>query len=248
MQSDVITITMNSGSGIYYAYQHCDIMGKVVVWMLFIGSIITWTIMIEKGIALYKAKKATMLFIYLFRDKKYPLALWKKAEQVKCPVTKVYMKGAEDLLNFYEMPPEFAEFYGTSKHPVQKLTTAQIETIRSTLDRAVSDQILLMEDKLGVLATAVSASPFFGLFGTVWGITMAFAALAVQGRADMQALAPGVSGALITTIVGLLVAIPSLIGYNLITVTIRRITVSMDNFVEEFMAKVKLEQYEKGSE
>ena len=64
MQTDVITVTMNSGSGTYYAYQHCDIMGKVVVWLLFIGSIITWTIMIEKGIALYRAKKATMLLIY----------------------------------------------------------------------------------------------------------------------------------------------------------------------------------------
>ena len=242
--TDVVTVTMNSGSGIYYAWVHCDVVGKLVVLLLFLGSIITWTIMIEKGISLYRAKRATMLFIYLFREKQYPLALMKKSEQIKSPVSKVYQNGAQELLTFYELPPEFAELYGTSKHPHQKLTTAQIETVRSSLERGVTDQVLLLEDKLGILATAVSASPFFGLFGTVWGITMAFAALAVQGRADMSALAPGGRGALITTIVGLLVAIPSLIGYNLITVTIRRITVSMDNFVEEFMAKVKLEQYE----
>ena len=241
----LMTVTMNSGSGIYYAWVHCDTVGKLVVILLFLGSIITWTIMIEKGISLYRAKKASMLFIYLFREKQYPLALMKKSEQIKSPVSKVYQNGAHDLLTFYELPPEFAELYGTEKHPPQKLTTAQIETIRSSLERGVTDQVLLLEDKLGILATAVSASPFFGLFGTVWGITMAFAALAVQGRADMSALAPGVSGALITTIVGLLVAIPSLIGYNLITVTIRKITVSMDNFVEEFMAKVKHDLYEK---
>ena len=245
LPTDVVTVTMNSGSGIYYAWVHCDTVGKLVVLLLFLGSIITWTIMIEKGISLYRAKKATMLFIYLFREKQYPLALMKKSEQIKSPVSKVYQNGAHDLLTFYELPPEFAELYGTEKHPPQKLTTAQIETIRSSLERGVTDQVLLLEDKLGILATAVSASPFFGLFGTVWGITMAFAALAVQGRADMSALAPGVSGALITTIVGLLVAIPSLIGYNLITVTIRKITVSMDNFVEEFMAKVKHDLYEK---
>lgn len=243
MPTDIASM-MNSGSGFYYAYKHCDTVGKLVVFMLFIGSIITWTIMIEKGISLYRARKASMVFILMFREKKFPLHLLKKSEQIKSPVSRVYQNAAADLLNFYGMSPESSGFYGDERHPIKKLTTAQIETVRSSLDRAVVNQIILLEDKLGILATAVSASPFFGLFGTVWGITMAFSALAAQGRADMNALAPGVSGALITTIVGLLVAIPSLIGYNLITVTIRKITVSMDNFVEEFMAKVKLEQYE----
>lgn len=243
MPTDVSTI-MNSGSGFYYAFKHCDTVGKIVVYLLFIGSIITWTIMIEKGISLYKARRASLHFVSLFRDKRFPLHLCKKAEHIKSPVTRVYQNGAADLLNFYNMSQDSSDLYGTERYPIKKLTTAQIETVRSSLDRAVVNQIMLLEDKLGLLATAVSASPFFGLFGTVWGITMAFAALAIQGRADMNALAPGVSGALITTIVGLLVAIPSLIGYNLITVTIRKITVEMDNFVEEFMSKIKLEQYE----
>jgi biopolymer transport protein TolQ len=73
---------------------------------------------------------------------------------------------------------------------------------------------------------------------------MAFTAVAAHGSANIGALAPGVSGALLTTVVGLVVAIPSLIGYNLLTVTIRKITVYMDNFTEEFIAKVKLEQLE----
>ena len=73
---------------------------------------------------------------------------------------------------------------------------------------------------------------------------MAFGGIAQQGSADISALAPGVSGALLTTVVGLTVAIPSLIGYNLLTFNIRKLTVYMDNFVEEFMAKVKLEQLE----
>ena len=110
------------------------------------------------------------------------------------------------------------------------------------MEREVSDQILILEEKIGLLATAVSVSPFFGLFGTVWGVMIAFCGVAAKGRADISALAPGVSGALLTTVVGLLVAIPSLIGYNLLTITIRKITVYMDNFVEEFIAKVKLEQ------
>ena len=92
--------------------------------------------------------------------------------------------------------------------------------------------------------TAVSISPFLGLFGTVWGIMLAFTEMAMAGRPDIQTLAPGVSGALLTTVLGLLVAIPSLVGYNTITFYIKQVTVHMDNFVEEFIAKLKIEQLE----
>jgi biopolymer transport protein TolQ len=73
---------------------------------------------------------------------------------------------------------------------------------------------------------------------------MAFISMAVQGRAEISGMAPGISGALLTTVVGLLVAIPSLIGYNFLSNYIRQLTVYMDNFVEEFMAKIKLEQHD----
>ena len=160
-------------------------------------------------------------------------------------VARVYESGVEQLCTFYDLSPEEAENQSTSRMPDHELTTAEIESIRTSLEREVSDQILQLEDKLGMLATAVSVSPFFGLFGTVWGVMMAFCGIASQGRADISALAPGVSGALLTTVVGLMVAIPSLIGYNLLTITIRKITVYMDNFVEEFLAKIKLDQLEK---
>ena len=73
---------------------------------------------------------------------------------------------------------------------------------------------------------------------------MAFCGIAAAGKADFTALAPGVAGALLTTVAGLLVAIPSLVGYNLLTGIIRNLTVQMDNFAEEFMVKIKLEQLE----
>ena len=92
------------------------------------------------------------------------------------------------------------------------------------------------------LQTAVSASPFLGLFGTVWGITIAFTNLASQGKADISTLAPGVSGALLTTVIALIVAIPSLVGYNIITAAIRKMTVQLDNFAEEFHSRLKIEQ------
>ena len=112
------------------------------------------------------------------------------------------------------------------------------------IEREVSVQIEHLETKIGTLATLVSLSPFCGLFGTVWGVMMAFCGIAVAGKADFTALAPGVAGALLTTVAGLVVAIPSLIGYNSLNGSIRSLTVQMDNFSDDFMAEVKLDQLE----
>jgi biopolymer transport protein TolQ len=87
---------------------------------------------------------------------------------------------------------------------------------------------------MGLLATAVTAAPFLGLLGTVWGVMDAFKAMAASGTVTLSEVAPGISGALLTTVVGLLVALPSLIGYNLLTNQMKRICLAMDNFAEEF--------------
>jgi biopolymer transport protein TolQ len=226
------------------AYKQSDSVGQFIVWLLFLGSILTWTIMVEKAFFLRRAKRASLDFIRMFRDEKYPIRLLSRAEKTLSPIASVYKNGSANLLDYYDIPAEFADQYASSKYPQKKLSTAEVETLRSSLERAVADQILQIEDKIGLLATAVSVSPFFGLFGTVWGVMMAFCGMATQGNAGISAIAPGVSGALLTTVVGLMVAIPSLIGYNLLTNTIRQITVYMDNFVEEYMAKIKLEQHD----
>jgi biopolymer transport protein TolQ len=92
---------------------------------------------------------------------------------------------------------------------------------------------------MGLVATAASTAPFLGLLGTVWGVMEAFGGMALGGTAMLSAVAPGISGALLTTVVGLLVALPSVVGYNLLSDSIRRISVEMDNFVDELMADVE---------
>ena len=122
------------------------------------------------------------------------------------------------------------------------LSDAEIGVLRSTMEQAVEEQLLILDKRSLFLATAVSASPFLGLFGTVWGITLAFTNLAIMGKADIQTLAPGVSGALLTTVIALIVAIPSLVGYNMIGAFVRKLTVKLDNFVEEIASRLKIEQ------
>ncbi len=118
----------------------------------------------------------------------------------------------------------------------------ELKVMRSAMEQAVEDQLVILSKRTMILSTAVSGSPYLGLFGTVWGITVAFTKLAQAGKADVQTLAPGVSGALLTTVIALLVALPSMIGSNFIAAMINDITVHLDNFVEEVFAKFKIEQ------
>ena len=118
----------------------------------------------------------------------------------------------------------------------------ELKVMRSAMTQAVEDQLVILQKRTMILATAVSGSPFLGLFGTVWGITVAFTKLAQAGTPDIKTLAPGVSGALLTTVIALLVALPSMIGSNFIASMIQDITVHLDNFVDEVNAKFKIEQ------
>ena len=92
---------------------------------------------------------------------------------------------------------------------------------------------------MGFLATAVTTAPFLGLLGTVWGVMAAFGGMAAQKSAQLSAVAPGISSALLTTVVGLLVALPSAIGYNLLSNQIRQLCVKTDNFAQELVSDIE---------
>ncbi len=238
MLSTVFTLMTDPGA--YYAFEVSDFVGRAIVIALLVGSVAAWSIMIEKGLALNKAKKESEKFLKLFRNGQPIVTYIKESDKSPCPLARIYESGAEKLLEFYNLPPE--QILMAREAPKVKLSGAQMDALRTVLEGEVSNQIQILEEKIGMLATAVSASPLFGLFGTVWGIMYAFCSLAAQGKADIAALAPGIAGALLTTVVGLVVAIPSLLGYNMLTLLIRNVTVYMDNFVEEFMSRLKLEQ------
>lgn len=232
--------------GVYYAYQNSDSVGKAIVLMLLVGSILTWTVMLDKAWSLYRAKRLSARFIMLFQhngeNNMLARSLLQEAKDNDGPAAAIYRAGVEKLLEFYESGSTKISRNGI---PLPcKLSEAQYNAVEAVLEREVSSQLKELETRIGVLATLVSLSPFCGLFGTVWGVMMAFCGIAAAGKSDFTALAPGVAGALLTTVAGLVVAIPSLVGYNLLTGTIRQLTVMMDNFTEQFMVSVKLSQLE----
>ena len=235
---------LGAATGPFYAFSQSDALGKCIVIFLMFGSIVTWTIMVEKWIYLSRATKEAKKFKELFRLASTALSAFSKAERNRSPLAAVYTKGVKEILGFYGYSPERAMLYGVENIKKERLNLIQVETVRSVLDRNVADGILELEDQMGWLATAVSCSPFCGLFGTVWGIMMAFCGMAAAGHADIASMAPGIASALLCTVVGLVVAIPSLIGYNMLTNKIVKLTVYLDNFAEEFLTRLKLEQHD----
>ncbi len=226
-----------ASNGLVYAFQNSDWMGQFICVFLFFCSVFVWVLMLDKGSMLRKGRRASEIFVKQFRNARDPLSLRDRADESNSPAAHVYAAACKRIQSFkLEFP--------LPRGGRRAMSDDELEIVRSTMNLAVEDELVLLERKNIFLATAVSAAPFFGLFGTVWGITMAFSELAIAGRADVQTLAPGISGALLTTVIGLVVAIPSLIGYNIISTQIKNITVHLDNFVDEVYTKFKIEQLE----
>jgi biopolymer transport protein ExbB/TolQ len=225
------------------AFWDSTLPGKAIVIILFLGSAMAWTIMWTKGAQLRSASNATSNFLSAFRDEPTPTALYTKREDFQgTPLNTIYRAGCQALgyeLEARGIDPDDLLMGSLTSDEHRRLTLNQLETLRSVVDRHVADEALILEEQMGMLATAVSAAPFLGLLGTVWGVMDAFAGMAQAGSAALSAVAPGISGALLTTIVGLVVALPSMIGYNMLSAHIRRISVQMDNFAQEFISEIQ---------
>ena len=243
----MLMLADGTSPGVFYAYQNSDSVGKGIVIFLLVGSVLTWTVMLNKVMSIYRAKSLSERFLYLFQNNRHNVttpSLVREGMSNPGPLAAVYSAGVEKLLEFYESGQDTNIITNSGDLKPVKLSDAQYNAIEAVLESEVSSQIEKLETRIGLLATLVSLSPFCGLFGTVWGVMMAFCGIAAAGKADFTALAPGVAGALLTTVAGLIVAIPSLVGYNVLTAMIRSLTVQMDNFSEAFMVKIKLEQLE----
>ena len=241
-----IISAMSASESAFYAFDTSDAVGQAIVLILGVGSIATWSIMMDKYLELKRARKLSNSFYRAFAPSKTLISadLFNRAVQNPGPAAIVYTRAARKLLEYYGLAPNCDKLPAGYPVKAKYLTPVQREAIRTLLENAVSDRIAEMEARIPTLALAVSVSPLLGLFGTVWGVMVAFCGVAKAGTADIAALAPGVAGALLTTVAGLVVAIPSLIAYNFLTNGIRKDTVVLDNFVEEFMTRIALEQLE----
>ena len=100
---------------------------------------------------------------------------------------------------------------------------------------------------MGIIATVVALSPMLGLLGTVWGVLDAFADMGTAGSANLATIAPSISSALVTTVVGLIIAIPGVCAFNYMNGRIRNLTSDMEGFADELMGRVACEFQGRGA-
>jgi len=212
--------------------------GKLIVVVLAAGSIWAWSVMLTKSRELKQAERESADFLMAYRGASHPAAFYNNGLTIEgaSPLHEIYSSACSSLGASLEGASENPDdLFTGGGSPRITLTDRHINSARGAADRLVADQALLLEKQMGFLATAASAAPFLGLLGTVMGVMTAFSSMASSGPALLSDVAPGISGALLTTVVGLFVALPSSIGYNTLSDRIRRITVMMDNFAQEFI-------------
>ncbi|HMO04954.1 MAG TPA: MotA/TolQ/ExbB proton channel family protein [Kiritimatiellia bacterium] len=222
-----------------YSFSTSDPSGKIIIVILCGMSVWVWSLMVNKFRELKRARAMSERFVQAYRRDAHPLGLFLQRQRYpESPVFRVYEKAC--LAVGVEMESREgldAGSLGLAASP--RLNLTQIGAVRNAAEREIADQVLVLEQKMGGLATAVSSSPLLGLLGTVWGVMNAFSAMAIFGSVQLTAVAPGIAGALLTTVVGLIVALPSAVGYNLLTGQIRYLTVQMDNFADALVADMQ---------
>lgn len=223
----------------FYAFNQSDYFGRFIVLLLMIVSVISWFLMMDKWLVYKQVSIKSKQTMKMLENSLSFLSLSKRVES-NCPIAKIHESGCSQLRSLLGVDNSTLLISAEKMRLPRQLSSVESESVRNALERTVADQIALLEDKMGLISTVVAVSPFFGLLGTVWGVMGSFAGMAEKGAANIGAIAPGISGALLTTVVGLLVAIPSLIGYNLLANKMRKIINEMDSFVELFMANLTL--------
>ncbi len=230
----VTLLPIFASGGILFAFENSTLSGKLVLLSLFIASIFSWTVMWTKWRMIHRAQRRRDQFLELFRTDRQPLRIYTDRLRFEgAPVFAVYKAGCRELTYQLLGASDVDETFRARLETAQKISPAQMRVVTTAMERAVGETALRLESQMILLATAVSGAPFLGLLGTVWGVMDTFSDVAMAGSASLAAMAPGVSAALITTVTGLLVAIPAMFGYNFLVTTIRGTIVELDNFAAE---------------
>jgi biopolymer transport protein ExbB/TolQ len=231
------TIFLASG-GIVFAFDHSTLPGRLILLSLFFASIFSWAVMVTKFRVIRHAGKRREQFLEDFRSDRQPLRIYTDRRRFEgAPVFAIYKAGCKELTFQLLGSADVDETFRARLDGALKISPAQMRVVTTAMERAVGETALRLESQMILLATAVSGAPFLGLLGTVWGVMETFGDVAAAGSANLAAMAPGVSAALITTVTGLLVAIPAMFGYNYLVTTIRAMIVGLDNFAAELASE-----------
>ncbi len=226
---------------IFRIFLESSTAAQIIMIILVIFSIWSWGIFFKKMFDLASVKRKTKKFLasYRFRNE---LKEWDSLgfQLSDNPYGRVLSSGLEEFKKLkVRVNAQLMQGHGSQKE--RGFINALADNIRLAMERSKVSEIAQLEVALPTLSTFVSVSPFLGLLGTVWGIMEAFLEIRARGSAHITIVAPGISDALITTVYGLLVAIPALIFYNIFRSRVNNYSGELDKFISEIYAYLRKE-------
>jgi len=218
--NDIVQMIFNAGP-----------MVKFILLILFFFSIISWTIVFMKLRLLKKYKDEDQRFLELFFSSREINKVYSQSKMfTSSPLANIFRAGYGEFNRFKALhgnPDESKAFY--SKQPI-------MENVQRAVKKVLNDQGSRLERGLTFLATTGNASPFIGLFGTVWCIMTSFRSIGMKGSASLAVVAPGIAEALIATAAGLAAAIPAVVAFNYFSRRIRTSQIDMGNFISDLIS------------
>jgi len=208
---------------LWTAFLHTGWVGRTVLAILLLFSILSWAIMLAVWQRFRRSQRASRKFMSIFR----------KAKRLADVQSALGPLAHASLVGLFRAG--YAEIEAQIAHAEGRQTVRSLDSVERSLVRASRIETARLSRFVPFLATTASATPFIGLFGTVWGIMEAFGQIGATGSTSITAVAPGISEALINTAAGLFAAIPALLAYNLCVQKLRGARGEMEDFTLEFL-------------
>jgi biopolymer transport protein TolQ len=217
-----------------------DWFTKGILLILLVFSIVSWAIILKKLFLFRRLRGKRTQFFHAFENRASLAEAYQTALAIPTnPLTEVFKAGIRELKHLSQRPTaEVDDGLGGVAAPPRGATAITIlekESVHMALEREAAQQVEALEQGLPFLATTGTVAPFFGLLGTVWGVMDAFLQIGLRGSGNINVVAPGVAEALITTVAGLAVAIPAVLGYNYYVSQIKEVDDELSHFSSELI-------------
>jgi len=222
---DAINLVQNGAYdlSIFSLFLRADPVVKLVIFGLFISSIWSWAIIINKIKMVRKINNVTKKFEDLFWSTSSLEGLYTKTESKNDnPMIAIFNKSMIEWLKIRN----------------SKIKDRVENRLNNVLVNSINNEITKLEKNMIFLASLGSSAPFVGLFGTVWGIMNSFQAIGITKNTSLAVVAPGIAEALFATALGLIAAIPAVIAYNKISSIFDNYSIRLETFAQEFVNRV----------
>ncbi len=224
---------VNAG-GFWQLIQQSGPTAKIVLIILLGFSVFSWGIILNKWLTFRKATRQSQQFYTVFRKSQRLADVYNVTENYALsPLAGVFKSGYEELRQQVRASDPIERSPTQSLH--ERSLIPSVLPIQRALQKSAVLEMSALESSLSWLATTGAVTPFIGLFGTVVGIINAFQGLGTGSATTIQAVAPGISEALVTTAAGLFAAIPAVIGYNQLIQRLKVFGAEIDDFAMEFL-------------